>query len=200
MGGFEKTSWVVLSDPESIQKSGVPITITASAIAAYPATRAQWMRVPTEPAARCITTSAIVHLSFRIADLHQGDAQHEHEEDERSRRRPARIKGNESLLIDIVNQGVGSIDRAALGHHLDDVERLEGVEDGGNTEKKDDRREHRQGDRAKAPPSTRAIDLGRLVEITGDGLQPGEEDHRGKAEVLPDGDDEDGGHRPGRIR
>ena len=27
--GYVKISWVVLSDPESIQKSGVPMTITA---------------------------------------------------------------------------------------------------------------------------------------------------------------------------
>ena len=59
--------------------------------------------------------------------------------------------------------------------------------------------EHRQRDVAEPLPGAGAVDCGRFVQAAGDLLEAGEEDHHVEPEVLPHGDEHDGGHGEHRV-
>ena len=97
---------------------------------------------------------------FRIAKLEERDGEHDRKENDCRGRASASVEGHESLLIDVIDEGVGGVDRAAPGHHIDDVEGLKGVENRRYEDKESDWRNigrvtERKHQSAPAP-STRA--------------------------------------------
>src|SRR5579864_8760197 len=103
-----------------------------------------------------------LHHRQHETDPEQGNGQH---------RRDAVVVAQECLLVQVVGQDAGVVDRAALRQEIDLTEGLEGGD------ASDDRREHQRrrkewkGDLAEAPPRARSVDPRCLEQFVGYRLQ-----------------------------
>jgi hypothetical protein len=83
------------------------------------------------------------------------------------------------------------------GEDLDLGERLEAEDHEHHEQEEQDRRDQREGDAEQRRARPVAVERGRLQDLVGDRLEPGEHDDEGEAEVLPDG--RDGGGRQASV-
>ena len=77
-----------------------------------------------------------MYPALRVTDLEDRYDQQQQEHHYRRRRRSAGPEGDERLLVDVPDQGGRGIYRPATGHHGDDVEGLEGVDERGQHHEK----------------------------------------------------------------
>ena len=115
------------------------------------------------------------------------DRQHHDEDDDQvgQRRAVAEELVREGPLVGVVGDALRAVGGPAPGHHVDDVEHLEGLDRAQDEHHHDHRSQQRQRDVHEAAPPAVAVDAGRLVEVAGDGGQPGEQEEGHQRRVLP---------------
>ena len=95
----------------------------------------------------------------------QGDADHEERHQEDRDRHPAPpaelVEGD---LVGVGGEHLGGRARPAAGHHVDDVEVVDGQDEAEQRRHDDDVLEPGQGDVPEAPPGARPVHRGRLVD------------------------------------
>ena len=101
----------------------------------------------------------------------------------------------ERLGVDAVHDGFGGACRAAGGQDEDLIEDLEGADEAEDDHIVEGRAQRRKGDVTELLPCGGAVEGSGLIQFGGDALQTCEEDDHEVAEVLPHGDEDDGGHR-----
>ena len=103
-----------------------------------------------------------------------------------SRRRDAELQVDEAVVVDLVDQRLGRLARAAAGDGVDDAERVEEGVDGVDDEQEEGRRrEQREDDRPEALRRAGAVDRRRLDQRLRDRLQAGDEEQEIVADLLP---------------
>ena len=85
------------------------------------------------------------------------------------------------------------VDRAPARDRVDELEVGEGEQHREGHDHRDDRRQHRKGDKAEPLPRTRAVERRRLVERRRNGLQASKQSYRHEWNAAPD---IGGDHRP----
>ena len=128
--------------------------------------------------------------------------QHDQEEDDRHRRREVDVAALERGLVhvhhDRLERACGRAVRPA--QHPQVAEAGHGVDDAGHDQEDEDRSQTRQRDVPPAGDRARAVHGGRVVQVPGHGLEPGEDDDHEVAEAGPDREDGDRGARAGERR
>src|SRR5262249_52578623 len=69
--------------------------------------------------------SPVRDLFLGEAELQDGEADDEGQEDHRLRARGAEVEADEAVAVELVHQDLGGLAGTALGHRVDDPERLE---------------------------------------------------------------------------
>jgi len=129
-----------------------------------------------------------VHPPFDKAELDRGQRDDNRHQDHRLRRRAAEIEADDAVVPHLVNEDLGRFGRPALGHVVDDAEGVEeGVDDIDHQEKEARRRQQREDDRPEPAAGRSAIDGRGFEQCFWDRLQPGEEEQKIIADLLPGG-------------
>ena len=118
----------------------------------------------------------------------------------RGRRPVAELEDLEGLDVGVHGQGRRRIHGPALGHRVDQVEDLVGVDDPEQEDRNDHRPHERGGDREELPPPSGPVDLRRLVEALVDRMQAREQQEHVEGDSDPQIRDDDGDHRGRRAR
>ena len=92
----------------------------------------------------------------------------------------------EGPLVGVEGDALGAVGGPAPGHHVDDVEHLEGLDRAQDEHHHDHRAQQRQRDvHERAPPAV-AVHARRFVEIARDGGEPRQQEEGHQRRVLPD--------------
>ena len=94
-------------------------------------------------------------------------------------------------MEDLVPQGPRRVERPAVRHRVDLVERLERTDRGDRRHKEGGRTEERKGDLREDLPLARAVQARRLVVLRRDVAEAGQEDHDLEADEVPDREERD---------
>src|SRR5262249_20245767 len=142
----------------------------------------------------------IGHPSLEEPELNEREQQRDAEQRDGEYCRLAVVLGELELVVDEVRQHVGRLQRPAPGgEQVDLPEGLE-AEDRAHDDGEEDRgRQERQRHVPETRPGTGAIDLGRLLYVVRDRLEPGRHQDEAQSEVLPDRRDRHGDQRDGRY-
>src|SRR5689334_11538875 len=114
------------------------------------------------PVTRVSMKLAIYHPPTGEPVLERGQNQNQKEQEERQRGAVAITVVLEELIEDVDAGGHGRVVRAAAGHDVDVVKRLEGSDHGKDEQEVGRGRDHREGDVAKKAPASRAVHLCRV--------------------------------------
>ena len=112
------------------------------------------------------------------------------------RGRIAGIGVEEGVLVNQGGEDFTRVGRAAGGHDLHDGEVHEAADPGQQDGHKGDALHRRQGNVPEAAEGVRPVDRGRLVQVTRDPLEPGEDADHEEREAGPDVDER---QRPERL-
>src|SRR5262249_41806723 len=123
---------------------------------------------------RAIVSALIGHPSLEEPELNEREQQRDAEQRDSEYCRLAVVLGELELVVDEVRQHVGRLQRPAPGgEQVDLPEGLEG-EDRAHDDGEEDRgRQERQRHVPETRPGTGAVDLGRLLYVVRDRLEPG---------------------------
>lgn len=102
----------------------------------------------------------------------------------------ADLEEPESVLVDVIDQRIGGVDRAALRHDGDGLEHLERTDHVDDHQEEYRWRQHGQNQLSEGRPRFGAIQRGRFIDIRRDALQPRDEHQRVVAKSLPYGYDD----------
>src|SRR6266542_5122155 len=169
-GGSEMTSIGVLNEFSTIQRNG--------------ARKNARMRAMTVPRAIPLTDIGTGELGRRLAAQVrecEADRQHDREEDDQHGTRIAEAEIQERLLVCEDIQRFGRKARPAPGHRVDDVERLERVDEPEERRDDDRRYEKRQRDHTYRLQRRGAVDRRGLERLRWQAREAGErdeDDHR----------------------
>ena len=115
----------------------------------------------------------------QLAEQQCRDGDREHENGDADRCAIAETRVPEALEIDEIAKDIGAAERRALGHHCDEIERLERLEQGQHHHHGGHRTKLRQGDAQHHPKVARPLDLRRVDRLLRHIADPGEiENHR----------------------
>src|SRR6185436_1249264 len=107
------------------------------------------------------------------------------EQDYADRAAEADAHARNSVAVEVRHHRLRAVRRAASGHWHDQVEELDGPQHREKHREQDRWTEQRQRYPPEYLPAGGAVDMGGLVEVLVDLLQPGDVDHHVEAEVLP---------------
>src|SRR5713101_1287801 len=127
--------------------------------------------------------SCVMHPALDKAELDRGQPDDDRHQDDRLRRRAAEIEADDAVVPDLVDEDLGRLRRTALGHVVDDPERVEKrIDDVDDEQEKAGRRQERKDDRPEPPARAGAVDRRGFDERQWDRLEPGQE----KQEIIAD--------------
>ncbi len=109
----------------------------------------------------------------------------EDQEDPASRRRLREVEVLEAHLVEEEGRRVGAGAGTAPGHHEDDVEQLDRVQQPESDGEQDHGHELGQRDVAERLPAVHAVDQRRLIRLGRERRQPGEQDDEHERRPLP---------------
>ena len=135
----------------------------------------------------------LIGVVAHAAHLDGVDDDQGHQHDQRERRSHTQILlGIEGEVVDELHHGHGGVVRTTLGQNEELIEREDRAGHAVDQAHHDGRLHQRQGDRAEDTPGTGAVHAGRLVQITGDGLQTDHHQQHVVARESPDNHDNRG--------
>ena len=84
-----------------------------------------------------------MHPALDKAELDRGQGDHDRHQDDRLCRRAAEVEPDDAVVPDLVDEDLGRLGGAALGHVVDDPEGVEkGINDVDDEQEKAGRRQH----------------------------------------------------------
>src|SRR5215470_6668734 len=167
-----------------------------SSATSRPSSRTAWVTRSNQGVRSTTAASLVVNAPLDEAELREGkDHDDEHEHDA-LRCRAGIIEPLEAVEIDRVDHELRGACRSALGHDVDDAERVgEAVGEIDDDQEEQRRGQQRQLDVAHAAEDAGAVHGGRLDQRPRDRLQRRQEEDEAVADVLPGEGDDDGDHR-----